>query len=84
LSSDRTVNQQRTQKQVNTANKGIAKKATNFGASAKTNEKGWISLTSTKAETHNFHLRNRQRVAMANFKVNAVCTTYFLEFTTAM
>jgi hypothetical protein len=33
-------------------------------------EKGWINL-SAKMETHNFHLKNKQAVATANFKVSS-------------
>jgi hypothetical protein len=74
MNSVRTANQLRTNKQLDTSSRSVAKKqrSTNLAASPKTNEKGWISLTSTKTDTHNFHLRNRQRAAMANFKVGVV------------
>lgn len=49
--------------------KVVTKKEGKRGIDPKVAEKGWISLSSAKPDTHNFHLRTKQTLSMQNFKV---------------
>ena len=58
--------------------KVVTKKEGKKGIDPKVAEKGWISLSSAKADTHNFHLRTKQTLSMQNFKVSISPPIQFL------